>query len=67
LLQRVAEGGHAQAALALAGTYDPAVLRKLSVYGIPGDEAKAREWYERARDLGSKDASAQLEALARAR
>jgi hypothetical protein len=65
LLQRVAEANHPGAAFALAATYDPIVLKQLSVLGMSGDVAIARQWYERARDLGQKEAAARLEALAR--
>jgi hypothetical protein len=65
LLQRVAETNHPGAAFALAATYDPIVLRQLAVLGMSGDVKIARQWYERARDLGQKEAAARLEALAR--
>jgi hypothetical protein len=61
---RAAEAGDAKAALALGATYDPAVLVKLGVRGIAPDVAKARSWYEKARDLGSSEATARLENLA---
>jgi TPR repeat protein len=56
VLQRAAEAGSADAALALATTYDPAILRKLKVYGFAPDAAKARSWYEQARKFGSREA-----------
>lgn len=65
-LQRAATGGSARAALALGGTFDPVVLRRLQVYGVPGDKGKARDWYEKARELGAAEASGRLEVLARA-
>jgi hypothetical protein len=52
LLQRAAAAGHARAALALGGTYDPAVLRRLGVVGNAADIAQARTWYEKAGELG---------------
>jgi hypothetical protein len=64
LFERAAEGGNASGALALGATYDPAVLAKLGVRGIAPDVAKARQWYERARDLGSAEARGRLETLA---
>ena len=36
-LKRAAEANDAEAALALASTYDPFVLRDLKVYGFPAD------------------------------
>jgi len=53
----------AEAALALAATYDPFVLRELKVYGFTPDAAMARVWYEKARDLGSPAAPRRLEML----
>ena len=52
-LQRAAEAGDARAALKLAETYDPRVLEKLAVHGLTANLAKARNWYERARQLGA--------------
>jgi TPR repeat protein len=46
-LQRAAEAGDAQAAVALGATYDRTVLAKLGVVGISADIAKARSWYEK--------------------
>lgn len=65
LLQRAADARHAGAAFALAATYDPVVLKQMAVVGQSGDADRARLWYERARDLGSRDAALRLEALAR--
>jgi hypothetical protein len=64
VLQRAAEGGDAGAALTLAGTYDPLVLEKLGVQGLSADIAKARAWYERAKEFGSTEAPRRLEMLA---
>jgi hypothetical protein len=54
--RRVAEAGNADAALALATTYDPRFLAERKLIGIVGDEAKARVWYQRAKELGSVEA-----------
>jgi TPR repeat protein len=51
LFQRLANAGIADAALALAATYDPRYL-----IGVAGDETKARDWYQRARELVSTEA-----------
>lgn len=64
LLQRAAEARHGGAAFALASTYDPLMLKHLPVLGLNGDVGLARQWYERARELGIKEAAARLEALA---
>jgi TPR repeat protein len=63
-LQRAAEAGDADAAVALGATYDPTVLAKLGVVGISADVAKARSWYQRAEKLGSPDARSRFDALA---
>jgi hypothetical protein len=64
VLQRAAEAGDARAALALAGTYDPAVLERLEVHGFASNIAMARAWYEKAQQFGSADAPRRLEVLA---
>jgi hypothetical protein len=64
LLRRAADGGSADAAMALATTFDPVVLARLGAIGATPDIAKAREWYQRAVDLGSTTASQQLAKLA---
>jgi hypothetical protein len=64
ILKRAADANDAEAALALAATYDPYVLRGLKVYGFAADAEMARAWYEKARVLGSSAASQRLEMLA---
>jgi hypothetical protein len=64
LLQRAAQAHDAQAALVLAGTYDPTVLAKLAAPGVAADPATARRWYETAQALGSDLASQRLDILA---
>jgi hypothetical protein len=66
VLRRAAESSDADAALALAATYDPLALRELRFHGLSGDVAMARTWYEKALDLGSVEARRHLKALARA-
>jgi TPR repeat protein len=63
-LRRAADAGDPRAAMTLGGTYDPAVLEKLSVHGIVPDVAMARSWYERAQKFGSAEAPQRLEMLA---
>ena len=63
-LRRAAEGGDAQAALALGGTFDPLVLRGLGVVGVAADPDQARRWYQKAAALGSRDAPQRLNQLA---
>jgi TPR repeat protein len=62
-LRRAAEAKSAQAALALAATSDPVILRELRVYGLAADVAMARSWYEKAKELGSPQAPLRLEIL----
>jgi hypothetical protein len=64
VLRRAADAGDARAAMALAGTYDPAILEKLDVHGFVPDLAMARNWYEKARKFGSAEAPQRLEMLA---
>ena len=63
LLRRAAEARDARAAFALAGTYDPLVLSKLRVRGFAPDASAARDWYQRAVELGSREAAARLDKL----
>ncbi len=53
---RLADAGSAEAALAIAATYDSRYLVKQNVIGVVGDETKARAWYQRASELGSAEA-----------
>jgi hypothetical protein len=64
VLRRAAERDDAQAALALGGTYDPTVLKKLGIIGFHHpDPSLAREWYKKAAALGSTDASVRLDQM----
>jgi hypothetical protein len=63
VLRRAAEAGDPRAAFALAGTYNPITLEELQVHGLSPDLEMARHWYEKARELGSPDASRELEIL----
>jgi hypothetical protein len=60
LLQRAAAAGSADGALALAQTFDPAVIGRLGAVGVAADAAKAREWYQKAARLGSGLAAQQV-------
>lgn len=64
LLQRAADAQDARAAFALAATYDPIELKRLGVYGAAPDVVKARDWYEKAKQYGSREAPKRLELLA---
>jgi hypothetical protein len=63
MLRKAADANNAEAALALAATYDPFVLRELKVYGFTPDAVMARVWYEKAIELGSPAAPRRLEML----
>ncbi|HEX5957130.1 MAG TPA: hypothetical protein VFY92_00550 [Hyphomicrobiaceae bacterium] len=63
LYERAAEMGLAQAAMALAATYDAAELNKPHLLTIPPDPGEAKRWYERARRLGATEAGARLQRL----
>jgi hypothetical protein len=60
LLERAADAQEPTAALMLARTYDPDVLRTENVRNILPDPAMARIWYQRAAQLGSADAQRRL-------
>jgi len=64
VFQRAAEAGNAAAALALGASYDPVVLSRLGVRGVDADVAKARTWYQKAKDFGAPDADRRLSTLA---
>jgi hypothetical protein len=63
LYERAAEMGLAQAAMALAGTYDAAELAKPHLRNVQPDPAEAKRWYERAEALGAAEAAARLQRL----
>ena len=60
LLERAAEAQEADAAFMLGQTYDPAVLGSQDIRSISADPAKARNWYQKAAQLGSADAQQRL-------
>jgi len=61
--RRAADAGLADGALSLAGTYDPNELARMRVAGVQADLALAREWYEKARQLGAREAEERLRQL----
>jgi hypothetical protein len=63
LYERAAEMGLAQAAMALAGTYDAAELAKPHLLNVVPDPVEAKRWYERAKMLGAAEAVARLQRL----
>jgi hypothetical protein len=63
LLERAATAQDATAAFMLAQTYDPAVLGTKDTRSITADAAAARDWYEKAAQLGSAEARQRLTQL----
>jgi hypothetical protein len=61
--QRAAEAGLAAGALKMAATYDPAELARLEAVAVTPDRREARKWYERARELGAREAEERLARL----
>jgi hypothetical protein len=60
LLERAADAQEPDAALMLAGTYDPQVLGTQDIRSVTPDPATARLWYQKAAQLGSSDARRHL-------
>jgi hypothetical protein len=60
LLERAADAQEPEAALMLAGTYDPQVLGTQDLRSVTPDPAAARLWYQKAAQLGSADAKRRL-------
>jgi TPR repeat protein len=60
LLERAADAQEAEAALMLAGTYDPQVLGSQDMRSVAPDAAAAKIWYQKAAQLGSADAQRRL-------
>jgi TPR repeat protein len=63
LLAHAVEKGSARAAFAMAKTYDWRTLRFLRAYGVRGDAAMAREFYQLAAAAGIEEAQERVEAL----
>lgn len=63
IFEYLAAQGNAAAAIAMGETFDPGVLSRLVVKGLESDVAKARQWYEKAEELGSRDARPRLNAM----
>lgn len=61
--ERAAALGNAQAALAMGSTYDQRRLWSLGVFGMVGNKQRARQWYQRAYELGHPEARSRMSAL----
>ena len=60
LLERAADAQEPEAALMLAGTYDPQVLGGQDLRSVTPDPEAARVWYQKAAQMGSVDAKRRL-------
>ena len=58
--QVLADRGDAEAALALASTFDQRSVAIRNAVGVVADDATARAWYRRAMELGSSEAKRAL-------
>src|SRR5262249_13185498 len=58
--QALADRGDAEAALALATTFDQRSSAVRNAAGVVPDDARARAWYRRAMELGSSEAKRAL-------
>ncbi|OKO71215.1 hypothetical protein AC629_39520 [Bradyrhizobium sp. NAS80.1] len=63
LLERAANAQDATAAFLLGQTFDPAVLGTQDIRSINADPATARDWYQKAAQLGSAEARQRLTQL----
>jgi len=63
LLRRAANGGSADAALALGATFEDDFLAELGVLGFTRDVEQARSWYQKAAQMGSAEAARRLQRL----
>ena len=61
--ERAVDLGLAEAAMALAATYDPAELGPGRSPGVHPDVKEAKRWYERAKALGAPEAGNRLQRL----
>ena len=60
LLERAADAQEPEAALMLAGTYDPQVLGSQDLRSVAPDPEAAKVWYQKAAQMGSADAKRRL-------
>lgn len=63
LFEKAADLGLADGAMALAATFDEAELAKSGVRGVKPEPKEARRWYERAAQLGAREAQQRLQRL----
>lgn len=65
MLRRAADAGSAEGALGLGATFDPAVLRQMGALGVAPNVTQARQWYQKAAELGSREAARRIDRLPR--
>lgn len=65
LFEHLARRGSAKGAMELAKTFDPAFFASGKIRGMKPNVEKAREWYQKAADLGIEEAATRLRTLAR--
>lgn len=63
LLERAAAQGAGTAAMMLAASYDPQFAKHYSEDHPGGDPARAKQWYQRAAELGVSAAASRLKAM----
>ena len=63
LYERAADMGNSEAAFMLASTYDPNRLWALGVFGMVGNKERAKQWYQRADQLGHPEAKDRMRLL----
>jgi TPR repeat protein len=64
LLRRATDAGNADAAIALARTFDPLFFQTVNPDRATANPAEAARWYRRGLQLGRKDVSTDLERVA---
>jgi hypothetical protein len=64
IYSELADDGSAEAALLMARTFDPDVLRAAFIVGMTPDVETAKHWYRKAAELGAAGAQQRLDILA---
>ena len=64
IYSELTDDGSAQAALLMARTFDPDVLRTAFIVGMTPDVETAKHWYRKAAELGAAGAQQRLDILA---
>jgi len=64
LLRRATQAGSADGAMMLGATFDPRTIHEAGALGVLPDVVQARQWYQKAAELGSNEAAQRLARLA---